>query len=216
MLAGVPWDRAKDAAPAFHAKLVTCDATPSSQGGCASNPTRNTAILSLPGAVLFDAKMGIDADGSALSKAHSWPNQPETSLRYPDAAHTSLDAEHVPYIVLPGGGFGTALGIRVGDIAAVVWKGKVAFAVVGDVGPAGKLGEGSMALHDLLGHPSCKTHDPAGVCTRTTESSIAAGVVFIVFPNSKKLIAAGLSPANITERLNQQGQMLFNQLTGKH
>jgi hypothetical protein len=63
------------------------------------------------------------------------------------APHRYLDAENVPFIVLPKGGFGR---VRIGDIAIVWHKDKVVYAIVGDAGPATKLGEGSIALNAML------------------------------------------------------------------
>jgi hypothetical protein len=63
------------------------------------------------------------------------------------APHRYLDAENVPFIVLPKGGFGR---VQVGDIAVVGRKDKVVYAIVGDAGPATKLGEASIALNAML------------------------------------------------------------------
>jgi Fungal chitosanase of glycosyl hydrolase group 75 len=63
------------------------------------------------------------------------------------APHRYLDAENVPFIVLPKGGFGK---VHIGDIAIVGRKDKVVYAIVGDAGPATKLGEGSIALNAML------------------------------------------------------------------
>jgi hypothetical protein len=63
------------------------------------------------------------------------------------APHRYLDAENVPFIVLPKGGFGQ---VQVGDVAIVWRKDTVVYAVVGDGGPATKLGEASIALNAKL------------------------------------------------------------------
>lgn len=63
------------------------------------------------------------------------------------APHRYLDAENVPFIVLPKGGFGN---VQVGDVAIVSRKDKVVYAIVGDGGPATKLGEASIALNARL------------------------------------------------------------------
>ena len=58
-----------------------CDAN-RERGGCYTDQAHNTAVLRFPdGTVFFDAKMAIDADGSALSKLAEHPNQPETAFR---------------------------------------------------------------------------------------------------------------------------------------
>jgi hypothetical protein len=63
------------------------------------------------------------------------------------APHRYLDAENVPFIVLPKGGFGN---VKVGDVAIVSRNDKVVYAIVGDGGPATKLGEASIALNARL------------------------------------------------------------------
>lgn len=75
--------------------------------------------------------------------------QPEGSpLRY-------VDSSTVPYVVLPPSQL-KKQGVRLGDFAAVVNErtGAVAYAIVADLGPEGKLGEGSIALAEALGVPS--------------------------------------------------------------
>jgi hypothetical protein len=63
------------------------------------------------------------------------------------APNRYLDSEVVPFVVLPKGGFGK---VQIGDVAIVRFKDKVVHAVVGDAGPATKLGEGSIALNAML------------------------------------------------------------------
>ncbi|MEG8028958.1 hypothetical protein [Sphingomonas aerolata] len=62
------------------------------------------------------------------------------------------DASSVPFLALHGRlNYPTAQQPRVGDYAAVVVRGRVAFGVFGDIGPATKLGEASRALLRQLG-----------------------------------------------------------------
>lgn len=63
------------------------------------------------------------------------------------APNRYLDAEVVPFVVLPKGGFGK---VQIGDVAIVQHKDRVVYAIVGDAGPATKLGEGSIALNAML------------------------------------------------------------------
>jgi hypothetical protein len=120
--------------------------------------------------VYFRAGMTIDADGSPRARQIDPTGQTQTSLRYPDGR--SVNAETVPYFVLPGGKY-KELGIKLGDIAAVRYNGKVAFAVFADVGPRHKLGEGSIALAQELGIPASP---------RT--GGVRSGVEYMVFPGS--------------------------------
>ncbi|MBC7998234.1 MAG: glycoside hydrolase family 75 protein [Leptolyngbya sp.] len=110
---------------------------------------RSKRMEMLPGGVLyFRSGMQVDADGSPRARQIDPCGQSQTSLRHPNGA--PVNAERVPYIVLPGGSY-KHLGIKLGDIAAVRYQGKVQFAVFADVGPSYKIGEGSMALADALG-----------------------------------------------------------------
>ncbi len=191
------------------------------RGGCAGDPARNTVLLKfpdatasdgtllVPGPVFFDAKMAIDADGSTVSKLAERPNQPETALRYP-TTDTSLDAEAVPYIVMPLGNFRQATGVALGDLAAVIKDGQVHFAIVGDLGPRTHLGEGSMALHSLFGHLRCEARDADGHCMRFIDVSIDPPVLYFVFPESRNLLSEGLRPENINARINRFGAQLWS------
>jgi len=103
----------------------------------------------LPGGLLyFRSGMQVDADGSPRARQIDPCGQSQTSLKHADGA--SVDAEQIPYFVLPAGSY-KQLGIKLGDIAAVRYQGKVQFAVFADVGPSYKMGEGSMALAQALG-----------------------------------------------------------------
>jgi hypothetical protein len=186
--------------------------SPKSREGCKGDGKCKAGEQCKVNAVFFDAKLGIDADGSPLAQAQAWPNQADTSLRYPPGK-VSLDSEQIPYIVIPGTpSFSAKLHIQTGDIAAVVWKDKVVYAIVGDTGPNQKIGEGSMALHDSLGHPACAAHDNKGICIRAVNNSIESNVLYIIFPETKALIYPGLTPANLKERLAILGPPLFARL----
>src|SRR5437868_6452497 len=72
--AGIPFASGKPTGEPFRKRFTecdshnTCDAKPL-KFGCKSDPNRNTAMLRLTGDVLFfNGKMGVDADGSPLSK----------------------------------------------------------------------------------------------------------------------------------------------------
>ena len=133
------------------------------------------AIFRLPdGELYYDSLLDLDSDGSRFA-TQDHTGQSQTSLRHPDGS--PVDADAVPFFVLPGGGFEREFGIKLGDVAAVVFKDKVAFAVFADRGPRTKLGEGSIALHRALGHETIrngKFHDEA----------IDRDVLTIVFPGS--------------------------------
>jgi hypothetical protein len=85
-----------------------------------------------------------------------------------------IDATKVPYIALPQD-FATTFDIQLGDLAVVVNQanGRYAYAIYADVGPKGKIGEGSVALAKALGMPANPRHD-----------SVANGVTYLIFPGS--------------------------------
>ena len=214
---------------ALHARYSTCDLhdicgdTPVHKPNlCSTDPSRNSVILRFSnGVVFYDAKMAIDADGSQLSKLRGGTDLPETAWHYPTPPHSSVDAEHVPYIVLPRefvsktfAGLLPQVSISIGDIAAVVFNGQVRYALVADTGPPCKIGEGSMKLHDELGHPACTQLGPDGLCIKEAHSGISANVLYFIFPGSGKSISKGLSPDNINQVLAEEGPKLMQSLTG--
>ncbi|HEY2114641.1 MAG TPA: glycoside hydrolase family 75 protein [Candidatus Angelobacter sp.] len=100
----------------------------------------------------------------------------------PTAPGTYVDARKVPYIVLPPE-FMKQFGVALGDLAMVTNRrnGKTSFAIFADVGPHGKIGEGSVALARALGLNDDPRYGGAG------NSSIA----YLVFPKS------GLGPGKL-------------------
>ncbi|HTX77260.1 MAG TPA: glycoside hydrolase family 75 protein [Terracidiphilus sp.] len=193
----------------------TCDGKPQRKQDCDLDPNSNHVLLKLTGGVIFfDAKLDIDNDGSPYSKLRRNTDQPQTTLRYEELpGRPSLNADAVPYIVLPLGGFIGELGLETGDLAAVIYKDKLVYAIVGDEGPKCKIGEGSIQLHELLGNQVCRKRNPAGDCTDVDESrGIDKNVLFFVFPDSARLILPGLTPENINARIRQLGPRLFNAL----
>ncbi len=168
--------------------------------GCKSDPShfsrfeRITASSGRPEAIVVEAKLAWDDDGSpsACSSAHGATSQCPTSLMLdaPDPSHcilrskTSkecipLNADFVPYVVIPaaapigidGGAFERLSGVRLGDYGVVIANGKVVPVIVGDEGPAYKIGEGSSALLRKLSDDG-KRH------------TYASGVKFVLFPGT--------------------------------
>lgn len=175
-------------------------------------------ILRLPGgAVYIDADMDIDADGSPNARRLDPEfGQLQTSFNFPGQAGQAkfVNAEVVPYIALPGNNrrpserFFRRMGLEVSDVAAVIFRDKVEFALFADVGDTDKIGEGSIALAQSLGH------DPFVVRggRRVVGRSIPGDVIYIVFPGSR---IAGLTPANAVERVRERGRQLFTAAGGR-
>lgn len=157
------------------------------------------AIFKLPdGQLYYDSLLDLDSDGSRFATQDA-TGQSDTTLHQPDGK--PVDADAVPFFVLPGGDFAGEFGIRLGDVAAVIFKDKVEFAVFADRGPRKKLGEGSIALHRSLGHETIrhgKFHDEA----------VDRDVLTIVFPGS------GDGTPQTPDRIREIGSRLFTDLGG--
>ncbi len=223
IVSGIPFASAQPPNGDFHQRFAGCDqhdlcnGQPVLKNKCSTDPSRNTVLLKLEGGVIFfDGKMAIDADGSELSKTRGGTDQPQTSLRYKLPGSPSVDAAKVPYIAIPGGDFRKSLEVQLGDIAAVVYGDRVAFAIVADIGPPCKIGEGSIQLHEALVGPGhgCAKRDEKGVCIKSAKSGPNKNVLYFVFPGSNASIATGLTPDNINDRLATEGQRLWNALKG--
>jgi hypothetical protein len=83
---------------------------------------------------------------AATTLNHNAPARPDAC-----APARYIDAEQIPFLVLPKGGFG---GIGIGDIMiARIRQGgaeRIVYGLVADAGPAGQFGEGSVALNAAL------------------------------------------------------------------
>jgi hypothetical protein len=107
-----------------------------------------------------------------------------TSLADPQRPMTDpllyLDARTIPHFVLPrgeAGPFTTRYEMRLGDLALLVLDGRGTFAVFGDAGPAGKLGEASPAvITRLRGQPDLLDRLPRAV---------EGGVTTLLLPGSR-------------------------------
>jgi hypothetical protein len=203
----------------FRLRFSECDTKNTCDGkalkyGCSNDPNRNTTLLKLKGGTLFyDGKMGLDADGSPYSqKTPGQTDQPQTSLRYPLAGKPSINSDRVPFIVIPLGGFDKMLGVEIGDVAAVVYGTKRIYAVVADRGPKCKIGEGSIQLHESLGHMVCKKRASNKDCIKLKNAGIEKNVLYFIFPGTHKDFLPGLTPENINARLDATGSKEWQKL----
>jgi hypothetical protein len=121
-----------------------------------------------------------EADGRPVVQADADPAPgfyiSTTSLEDPNCDRKDprryVNAEAVNFIVLPGR---LGLGAKLGDFAVVIRPatGAYDYAVYADVGPANKIGEGSIALAAALGIPSSPK-----------SGGVGHGIVYIVFSAS--------------------------------
>lgn len=144
-----------------------------------------------------DGKPVVQANGFLVSPSslvdHSITD-PANPARY-------VDAETVPYISIPSDMLAGSHGgpLHVGDLAVVVYRGKVVPCIVADVGPRGKFGEASIATAVACGIPSSPRN---GGCS--------AGVLYIVFPGS----AASPAWPRSNEDIAEAAMALFNNWGG--
>lgn len=169
----------------------------------------NVAFLGqLPnGELIFDGELQLDTDGWPAGKGKGDPSwQPDTSLRYVGGGSTN--ANEVPYLVLPlPKSWPAQFGITLGDIAAVIFRDKLAFAVFADEGPTDKLGEGSIELLRRLGEERIR---PNG---RVINSGMGPGVITIVFPGSRAA-APYQDQKALLDYIDNRGSIQFLKLGG--
>ncbi|MBI4519151.1 MAG: hypothetical protein HY699_25450 [Deltaproteobacteria bacterium] len=121
-----------------------------------------------------DPKPGYFVSTTALRQPNEDPRSPQAQL----------DSNTVPFAVIPRGWQSTGrLGPKLGDFGVAHRRsnGKLAYFVVGDVGPRNKLGEGSVALHQALGN------DPFVMRFGVRRARRGIGgrdVVYLLFPGS--------------------------------
>ncbi|WP_369395173.1 glycoside hydrolase family 75 protein [Streptomyces sp. CG1] len=129
-------------------------------------------------AVYWKAGLAIDCDGRPT--AHCSPRaDPEFSetTAYLQSDGRYLNAAWLPYIVIPAPSRiwdHHTYGIEGGSVAAVVYRNRVQYAVVGDIGP-----------HDLIGEASYATARGLGIHPDPRDGGAPSGVTYIVFKNSR-------------------------------
>jgi hypothetical protein len=189
---------------------------------CDDDPNAVMALQRLPnGAIWYVSKLAVDLDGSsyACSARRGRTDQCPTSLMLADPSGDAVpvDAERVPYVVIPyegppglEGEFSRKTGIKVGDFGVVISNGRVVPVIVADTGPYAKLGEGSLALHEALGRQLCAERDERGTCQRFVDpmESIAGEVTTVLFPNTAR---RDLTPATIGAIVDHEGLRLWQQ-----
>jgi peptidoglycan hydrolase-like protein with peptidoglycan-binding domain len=120
-----------------------------------SGGSRTIAVCKSGDAVHWTADFDVDCDGQRTTECNENTDpsfQPNTSWNQSDGR--PLNSAGLPFIVVPLSStiwnYRTA-GINGATVAAVVYQDKVAYAVVGDQGPTGIIGEGSYKLAQQLG-----------------------------------------------------------------
>jgi hypothetical protein len=90
-----------------------------------------------------------------------------------DSSGNALDASTLPFIVIPLPStrwrFASS-GIALGQVALVLYNGRMAWCIFGDEGPSSGIGEASFAMAELLGVPSSPI-----------SGGVDSGVTYLVF-----------------------------------
>ncbi len=109
-----------------------------------------------------------------------------------------VDATLIPYIALPPQ-LARALKVQLGDMAIVVnaANGKLSFAIFADVGARDSLGEGSIALGNLLDLPTTDL--------RSGKSGARKNIIYLIFPGTVDLPPWPRS----FESMNREAQQAF-------
>ncbi|WP_329391363.1 glycoside hydrolase family 75 protein [Streptomyces sp. NBC_01716] len=165
-------------ADALRAKLQDC--APVSKGRYRTDQDKpaSVPVCGKKGAVFWKADLDIDCDGQVTTRCNRTTDpwfHGDTAFHQSDGK--PLNAEKLPYVVVPapsGIWDYTASGIRGGGVAALVHKDRVEYAVVGDTGPAGIIGEASYAAAQSL-----------GVDPDPSRGGVASGVTYILFKDSR-------------------------------
>ncbi|GAB2566155.1 glycoside hydrolase family 75 protein [Kribbella endophytica] len=162
-----------------------------------SGGTRSVAVCGSGNAVHWTADFDVDCDGQRTTQCNENTDpsfQPNTSWNQSDGR--PLNSAGLPFIVVPlpsstwdfrGAGIGGA------TVAAVVYQDKVAYAVVGDQGPTGIVGEGSYKLAQQLGiNPNPST---GGVSGAVVTYILFPGVTSVPIENQTDALTKGQSAA---------------------
>ncbi|MGW7265275.1 glycoside hydrolase family 75 protein [Streptomyces sp. NPDC054842] len=155
------------------------DCAPVSEGRYRSDDgaPADIAVCGKRGAVFWKSDLDIDCDGRPGPRCNRRTDPLFSSMTaFPQSDGRYLSAETLPYIVVPAPGpvwNHRDHGIRGGSVAAVVYRDRVQYAVVGDVGPRDIIGEASYAAARGLGIRT----DPRG-------GGAPSGVTYIVFKDS--------------------------------
>lgn len=165
-------------AGALLAKVQGC--APVSQGRYRTDLDKpaDIPVCGKKGAVFWKADLDIDCDGQVTARCNRRTDpwfHGETAFHRSDGR--PLDAQTLPYVVVPAPSAiwdHTSSGIRGGAVAALVHRDRVEYAVVGDTGPAGIVGEASYAAAHSLGIDP----DPS-------RGGTPSGVTYILFKDSR-------------------------------
>ncbi len=117
--------------------------------------TKDVPVCGLRNAVYWTSQLSVDCDGkrSDVCNAQTDPQSSPTTVGK-DSAGESLDAAVVPFVEVPRASAAfdyEAAGLSMGSVVAVIYKGKLAYGVLGQEQAQDVIGAASVAMADLLG-----------------------------------------------------------------
>src|SRR5437763_6458050 len=164
---------------------------------------RTVAICDASGAVFWKADMDIDCDGQRTTQCNE---NTDCCFQADTAFHQSngqpLNAAKLPYIVVPSTSSiwkYTSSNLKGGGSCAVIFNGKVEYAVIGDTGPTQIIGEASYA-----------TAKDLGINPDPSNGGTDSGVTYICFKGSK------VSPIENHANATSTGQNLATQFVNNN
>ncbi|GAA4567843.1 glycoside hydrolase family 75 protein [Planotetraspora kaengkrachanensis] len=145
--------------------------------------TATVPVCQKTGAVFWKADMDIDCDGVRTTQC----NEDTDCCFYPDTAcHTTgdspLNSAALPYVVVPSSSSiwnYTSKGIGCGTVVAVIYNGKIEYAVVGDTGPT-----------QIIGEASHKAASDLGIDPDPSTGGTDGPVTYVVFTGSGTKVSA--------------------------
>jgi hypothetical protein len=174
----VAWREGGVSAADLLAEVRTCHRI--SHGRYRTDPGRRAtvAVCGTRHAVFWKADMDIDCDGRSGRRCNRRSDPYfARATAYQQSDGRFLSSERLPYVVVPAAGplwKPADDGVRGGAVAAVVYKDRVQYAVVGDIGS-----------RDVIGEASYATAKGLGINPDPRHGGVASGVTYIVFKNSQ-------------------------------
>jgi hypothetical protein len=191
----------KVAAADLLARLGSCSQVSRGRYRTDADSAAKVPVCGTRDAVYWKADLDIDCDGRPTARCNRRTDPmfaATTAFQQSDGRH--LKAETLPYIVVPPPSRiwnHRASGVKGGSVAAVVYRGRVQYAVVGDTGP-----------RDIIGEASYATARGLGIKADPRSGGADSGVTYIVFKGSR------ISPIENHRAAVAEGERLARRFVG--
>ncbi|MFM9372201.1 glycoside hydrolase family 75 protein [Streptomyces sp. Da 82-17] len=188
-------------AAALLAKVTDCEQISKGKFRADDGKPADIPVCGGKGIVHWKADLDIDCDGRPSRACNERTDpyfQPQTAFQ--DSRGRHLDSAELPYVVVPGASeLWNHRDDKVwgGGLAAVIHRGKVQYAVVGDTGPT-----------DLIGEASHATARALGIDPHPVRGGAAKDVTYIFFKGSE------VTPIESREEAERMGAELSRGLLG--